>query len=205
MTTYKLTYFDMDGGRAEPVRIAFHAAGIEFEDHRIAFPEFAETRGSMRFNSVPVLEIDGKVVTQTNGMCRYVGKLAGLYPEDDLQALYCDEALGAIEELLHRIVPTFSLEGDELKAAREKLAETWISTFVKGLGEMLERGGDYFADNRFTIADMKVAFVLQWFNSGQLDHIPTDLVEKLAPALNAHIERTMNEPVVKAYYAARSQ
>jgi len=52
---------------------------------------------------------------------------------------------------------------------------------------------------------MKVAFVLQWFNSGQLDHIPTDLVEKLAPALNAHIERTMNEPVVKAYYAARSQ
>ncbi len=205
MTTYKLTYFDMDGGRAEPVRIAFHAAGIEFVDHRIAFPEFAETRGSMRFNSVPVLEIDGKVVTQTNGMCRYVGRMAGLYPEDDLQALYCDEALGAIEELLHRIVPTFSLEGDELKAAREKLAETWISTFVKGLGEMLERGGDYFADNRFTIADMKVAFVLQWFNSGQLDHIPTDLVEKLAPALNAHIERTMNEPVVKAYYAARSQ
>lgn len=205
MTTYKLTYFDMDGGRAEPVRIAFHAAGIEFEDHRIAFPEFAEMRGSTRFNSVPVLEIDGKVVTQTNGMCRYVGRMAGLYPADDLQALYCDEALGAIEELLLRLVPTFSLEGDELKAARESLVDTWISTFVKGLGELLERGGDYFADNRFTVADMKVAFVIQWFNSGQLDHIPADLVERLAPALNAHAERTMNDPVVKAYYAARSQ
>ncbi len=205
MTTYKLTYFDMDGGRAEPVRIAFHAAGIEFEDHRIAFPEFAEMRGSTRFNSVPVLEIDGNVVTQTNGMCRYIGRMAGLYPTDDLQALYCDEALGAIEELLLRLVPTFSLEGDELKAAREKLADTWISTFVKGLGELLERGGDYFADNKFTVADMKVAFVIQWFSSGQLDHIPTDLVERLAPALNAHADRTMNDPVVKAYYAARSQ
>ena len=106
MTAYNLTYFDIDGGRAEPVRIAFHAAGIEFEDQRISFPEFAEMRGGTRFNSLPVLEIDGTVVTQTNGMCRYVGRMAGLYPHDDIQALYCDEALGAIEELLHRLVPT---------------------------------------------------------------------------------------------------
>jgi len=205
MTAYKLTYFDIDGGRAEPVRIAFHAAGIEFEDVRTSFPEFAEMRGSTRFNSLPVLEIDGTVATQTNGMCRYVGKMAGLYPQDDIQALYCDEALGAIEELLHRLVPTFSLEGDELKAAREELVAGWISTFVKGLAEILERGGDYFADNKLTVADLKVAYLIQWFNSGQLDHVPTDLIERLAPALNAHVERTMSDPVVTSYYAARSQ
>ena len=205
MTAYKLTYFDIDGGRAEPVRIAFHTAGIEFEDERIAFPEFMEMRGSTRFNSLPVLKIDDTVVTQTNGMCRYVGRMAGLYPDDDLQALYCDEALGAIEELLHRLVPTFGLEGEELKAAREKLVDGWITTFVKGLGEVLERGGDYFADNKLTVADLKVAFVVQWLNSGQLDHIPTDLVERLAPALNAHAERTMSDPVVTSYYEARSQ
>jgi glutathione S-transferase len=205
MTAYKLTYFDIDGGRAEPVRIAFHAAGIEFEDKRIAFPEFMEMRDSTRFNSVPVLEVDGAVVTQTNGMCRYVGKMAGLYPEDALQALYCDEALGAIEDLLHRIVPTFGLEGDELKAAREKLVNGWMTTFVKGLGEILKRGGDYFADNRLTVADLKVAYLTKWLNAGQLDHVPTDLVERLAPALNAHADRVMNDPIVKAYYAARSQ
>ena len=205
MTNYRITYFDIDGGRAEPVRIALHAAGIDFEDNRIAFPEFAEMRGSTRFNSVPVLEIDGKAVTQTNGMCRYIGKMADLYPEDAIQALYCDEALGAVEELLHRIVPTFSLEGDALKTAREELVDGWISTFVRGLNEMLERGGEYFADNRFTIADLKVAYLTQWLNSGQLDHVPVDLVARLAPALNAHVDRTMNDPVVKAYYAARSQ
>lgn len=205
MTKYKITYFDIDGGRAEPVRIAFHAAGIEFEDNRIAFPEFAEMRGRTRFNSVPVLEIDGAAVTQTNGMCRYVGSLGGLYPKDALQALYCDEALGAVEELLHRLVPTFSLEDDELKVAREALVDGWISTFVRGFGELLERGGEYFADGKLTVADLKVAYVTQWLNSGQLDHVPMDLVERLAPALNAHAERTMNDPVVKAYYAARSQ
>ena len=87
MAKYKLTYFDIDGGRAEPIRIAFHAAGIEFEDHRISFDEFSEMRSGARFTCVPVLENDGDQITQSNAISRYVGKMAGLYPADDLQAL----------------------------------------------------------------------------------------------------------------------
>ncbi len=205
MTSYKLTYFDIDGGRAEPIRITFHAAGVEFEDHRISFPEFMEARESMRFHCTPTLEIDGVVVTQSNAMCRYIGKMAGLYPEDDLQALYCDEALGAIEDLLHQMVGTFFLEGDELKAAREKLVDGWLTIFLKGLDEMLERSGDYFADNRLTVADIKVLVTTKWLSSGELDHIPTDIVDRVAPRLAAHQKRVAEDPVVTAYYAARSQ
>ena len=204
MAQYKLTYFGM-GGRAEPVRIAFHAAGVDFEDVRISFPDFMATRDSLRFRCVPTLEIDGRVVTQSNAMCRYVGKMAGLYPEDDTQALYCDEVLGAMEDLLHSLTPTFGLEGDELKVARENLVDGRLTTFIKGLGELIERGGDYFADNRLTVADLKVAGLIQWLNSGHLDHVPTDLVERLAPALNEHAKRVFDQPVVKAYYAAQSQ
>lgn len=204
MAHYKLTYFDT-GGRAEPVRIAFHSADIDFEDVRISFPDFMAMRDSLRFNCLPILEIDGEVVTQSNAMCRYVGKMAGLYPEDNLQALYCDEAMGAIEDLLHTLTPTFGLEGDELKAAREKLVDGWMTTFVRGLGELIERGGDYFADNRITVADLKVAGLIQWLNSGQLEHVPADLVERLAPALNEHAERVFSDPAVKVYYAAQSR
>jgi glutathione S-transferase len=195
----------MDGGRAEPIRIAFHAGGIEFEDIRVSFPEFMEARTDYRFTCLPVLRVDDVVVTQSNAMCRYVGKLAGLYPEDDLQAFYCDEAMGAIEDLLHKMVPTFGLEGDELKAAREKLADGWITVILKGLDELLERGGDYLADNRLTVADLKVAGITQWLMSGQLDHVPTDIVERLSPRLVAHAQRVLQDPIVTAYYAARSQ
>lgn len=205
MSQYKLTYFDMDGGRAEPIRIAFHAAGVEFEDDRITFEQFGGVRQSLRFNCVPTLEIDGAVVTQSNAMCRYVGKMAGLYPADELQALYCDEAMGAIEDLLHHMVHSFGLEGDELKAAREKLADGWLAVFLKGLNEILERGGDYFADNRLTVADLKVSGITGWLMSGQLDHIPTDIVARCAPLLVEHQERVTNDPVVKAYYEARTQ
>jgi len=205
MSEFKLTYFDFDGGRGEPIRIAFNAAGIDFEDHRIPFAEFMKTRSNMRFTCAPVLEVDGVAVTQSNSMLRYVGKLANLYPEDDLQALYCDEAMDAVEDLLHQIVQTFGLEGDELKAAREKLAAGWISVYVKGLAELLQRGGgEYFADNRLTVADLKVYVQIRWFRAGTLDHVPTDLVDKLAPDLVRHEERVGNDPIVTAYYAGRA-
>ena len=205
MPHYKLTYFDIDGGRGEPIRIAFNAAGIDFDDHRISFDEFMKTRGDMRFECAPVLEIDGVAVTQSNAMLRYVGKMAGLYPNDDLQALYCDEAMGAIEDLLHQVVATFGMQGDELKSAREKLTDGWLTIFVKGLAQLLARGGgEYFADNRLTVADLKVFMQVRLLRSGTLDHVPTDLVDRLAPSLVAHEMRIANDPVVAAYYERRT-
>ena len=204
MAHYKLTYFDVDGGRGEPIRIALHKAGIEFEDHRISFDEFLETRGGLRFGAVPVLEMDGEVVTQSDAIARYIGKRAGLYPEDDRQALYCDEALGAAEDALHAVTPTFGLEGEALKTARKALVDGKLTTYIRGLGELLARGGDYFADGRLTIADLKVVTLTYWFSSGMLDHVPTDLVARVAPALVEHAERVASDPVVKAWYASRS-
>lgn len=205
MAQYKLTYFDFDGGRGEPVRIAFHAANLDFEDHRISFDEFMQTRSAMPFRCAPVLAIDDVLVTQSNAMLRYVGKMAGMYPQDPLQALYCDETMGVIEDLLHHVVHTFGLEGDELKAAREKLVDGWISTIVKGLEELLQRGGGrYFADDRLTVADLKVFVQIKSLRSGTLDHVPADLVDQIAPALVEHQERVAEDPAVQAYYASRA-
>lgn len=205
MSQYKLTYFDFDGGRGEPIRIAFHAAGIGFEDHRISFDEFMKTRSAMPFSCAPVLEIDDTRVTQSNAMLRHVGKMASLYPNDDLQALYCDEAMDAVEDLLHQVVHTFGLQGDELKQARVKLVDGWITTYVKGFADLLARGGGkYFADGRLTVADLKIYMQIRSLRNGTLDHVPTDLVDKLAPSLVKHQERVGNDPVVAGYYAARA-
>ncbi len=202
MTTYKLTYFDMDGGRAEPIRIALHSGGIAFEDDRLSFPAFREMRKSTPFNSVPVMEIDGVRATQSNSLARYVGKLVGLYPEDPIQALYCDEAMDACEDLSHYIVQTFGLEGEALRQAREKLVDGWLSSYVRGLDGLLARGGgEYFADGRLTVADLKVFVQSRSLAKGTLDHVPADLVEKLAPALAQHRDRIAADPKVVAYYA----
>lgn len=205
MSNYRLTYFDFDGGRGGPLRIALHAAGWHFEDIRWSFPEFAEKRESARFHSVPVLEIDGHKFTQSNALCRYIGKTCDLYPEDPMQALYCDEVLEAMEDLTHYVVQTFGLEGDELKTARESFMNTRLTVFLQGLDELLTRGGgEYFANKRLTIADLKVAATLSSMRSGNLEHIPADFVEKLTPALAKHQDRVENDPIVLAYHASKA-
>jgi glutathione S-transferase len=204
MPSFKLTYFDFDGGRGEPIRIALHAAGIEFEDERLSFEEFGKMRHSLRFSSLPILTIDGKAVTQSNAISRYIGKMAGMYPEDDLQALYCDEVIDALEDVNHYIVPTLFLQGHELQAAREKLVAGWLSIYLKGLGQLLTRGGDtYFADDRLTVADLKMLVQVRALRSGRLEHVPTDLVDELEPKLCEHQARIEKEPQVVAYYASR--
>jgi glutathione S-transferase len=204
MAKYKLTYFDFDGGRGEPIRIALHAAGIAFEDNRLSYAQFSEMRKGTRFNSLPVFEIDGAAVTQSNAICRYVGKLAGLYPADNLQALYCDEVLDAQEDLSQRIGPTFGLKGEELRQAREKLVQGWMAIYLRGLEQLLVRGGGkYFANDGLTVADLKTFVQTRWLRSGTLDHVPADLVQNLAPGLAEHQERVAKDPRVLAYYASR--
>lgn len=204
MTNYKLTYFDVDGGRAESIRICFHAAGIEFEDIRISFEDFGKLRESFPFNCVPVLEIDGQVVSQSNALSRYVGKKAGLYPEDEMQALYCDEVLGAAEDLTNHVGRTIGLEGEAQKQAREQLIAGWLTVFLKGLEGLLQRGGgEYFADGRLTVADLKVFSLTGWLCSGMLEHLPAGLINELAPGLVKHMKRVHGHPIVQAWYEAR--
>jgi len=204
MTRFKLTYFDIDGGRGESIRLALFIGGLEFEDVRLTGPEFREARESFRFRALPVLEIDGQTITQSTALVRYVGKLAGLYPTDDMQALYCDEAMDAVEDLSHAIGRTYGLQGDALKKARTELVEDRLTTYVKGLDGLLARGGgEFFADGRMTVADLKVFVATRSLAKGVLDHVPTDVVEKLAPALAEHRDRIAADPRVSAYYKAR--
>lgn len=203
MSNYKLTYFDFDGGRGEPVRIALHAAGIKFEDIRWSFPEFGENRQKLRFCAVPSLEIDGQSFTQSNAMSRYVGKLCSLYPEDPMQALYCDEVLEALEDLNHYVVQTFGLKGEELKNARLQLMEGRLTVFINGLCELLKRGGGrYFAANQLTVADLKMFGQLKQLISGNLDHIPADFIQGLAPELVEYFKQIEQEAIIVAYYAS---
>jgi glutathione S-transferase len=206
MPELKLTYFDFDGGRAEPIRIALSSGNIPFEDIRFPVSEWPEYRDRAPLRQVPVMEIDGELITQTNSILRYAGKMSGLYPEDPLEALHCDEAMTMVEDMYHKTGSTMFMEDEEEKRlAREALASGPISLCLSRFETMLEqRGGVYFAGNRFSVADLKVFLWVQNLKSGTLDYIDTDIVDRVAPKLTQHFERISAEPVVVGYYENRA-
>ena len=162
-------------------------------------------RKTTPLGQVPTLAVDGVQVTQCVAIIRYAGKLAGLYPTDPFQALLCDEVMYVVEEASAKLGPSFSMTGDAQKAARLALVNGSMPVYLRWLQKQLEaHGGHYFADNRLTVADLKVFIDVRGLNSGRLDHVPTVLVENVAPALNAHMQRMANEPAIAAYYAKAS-
>jgi glutathione S-transferase len=205
MAKLKLTYFDFDGGRGEPARLALHIGGISFEDQRIPGRDWLAFREKTPFLAMPTLEVDGKIVSQSNSINRYVGKLTGLYPKDDWQALLCDEVMDAAEDISARIAQTIDLPADAKKKAREELSAGHITRYLEQFQARLSAaGGEYFADGRLTVADLKVFMLIRWLRSGALDHIPKDLVDRAAPMLVEHLERMTNHPKIVEYYKRRT-
>ncbi len=205
MPKLKLSYFDFHGGRGEVARLAMHIGGVPFEDDRIKGPDWPARKASTPWGGLPVLLVDGVEVAQSNTINRYVGKLANLYPSDPLEAALCDEAMDAVEDISGKIGETMRLTDDaEKKRVRLELADGPIPRYLTSFANRLEaRGNGWFADGRLTVADLKVFQLVRWLKSGVLDHIPADLVDRVAPAVLAHFERVKSQPAVKAYYEAR--
>jgi glutathione S-transferase len=202
MAKLKLSYFDFHGGRGEPARLALSMGGIPFEDDRVAFADWERRKEKTPFGGLPVLEVDGQTVAQSNAINRYVGKLTNLYPSDPWQAALCDEAMGAVEDIVSRLVATMFLPEEEKKTQRKALVDGPIPFYLIQLQQRLEtHGGRYFAADCLTVADLKVFTFIRQLKSGFLDHVPTDLPDRIAPKLVGHYDRVRNEPRIRDYYA----
>nr|UZD11052.1 glutathione s-transferase 2 [Macrocystis pyrifera] len=200
-----LTYFEF-AGPAEPVRWALAMTGQPWEDKRISFAEFPALKPGLPNGQVPILEVGGKVLPQSGAQLRYVGKLAGLYPEDALEAAFADAAVDAVGDSHMKLVPTIQ-EKDKAKQAemREKLATDFLPTWLGNLEKALAAaGGSYFAGGKLSIGDIAVVARLVWLKDGSLDGIPATIVDEY-PLLSALVERVKAEPKIVAYHEKRSE
>ena len=203
MPALKLTYFDSPG-RAEPIRLALRMGGVPFEDHRLAFADFMRARaeGVLPLGQVPLLTVDGEVVTQTGAMLRYAAALgdAGLVPADPLAALRVDSALDTMNDTLSSALMPSLFERDPAKKLemRRVFAEGPMKQVFGYLEAMVARaGGPFIAGAALSIADLVIALQIAQIRAGGLDGITA---EHLAPypGLLALADATLADPRVVA-------
>jgi glutathione S-transferase len=180
MTTSRprLTYFDLAASRGEECRIALHLAGVDFEDHRLKRDEWLALKPTTPFGSLPVLEMPGHPpLAQSNAILVLIGRLHGLHPSDPHEAARHEAVLSYMEEMRGNVTPTLRITDEaEKKAAREKLASTYLPTWA-GFLERQIGDGPFFAGAKLHVVDVKIYIGIRWFTSGALDHVPTTVFD----------------------------
>ncbi|XP_049818818.1 glutathione S-transferase isoform X2 [Aethina tumida] len=136
---YKLMYFNARG-RAEHIRFIFAYAGIDYDDERIPRERWPEVKKRTPFGMLPVLEIDGKPMAQSNAVARYLAKQYGLAGKDEWESLQCDVLVDTLGDL-KQVLAQYRMEQDVIKKEEKKarlMRETipfYLSKFEKHLSE----------------------------------------------------------------------
>lgn len=73
-------------GAAEKVRLTCAMSGIPFNDVRVSFDQWPKLKPSTKFGQLPMMDVDGSSVAQSNAMLTYVGKLGGMCARSPAQA-----------------------------------------------------------------------------------------------------------------------
>ena len=201
----QLYYFDFAFWRAEAVRLGLFIGGVPFEDIRDQKASDLKEAGKLTFGGLPVLEVDGKMLSQTQAMAVYAGKLAGIHPDDPWSAAKVDECLNGCTDVTTTLGATFRLAEDEKISARRALIEEGgrLALHLGGLEKLcVENGSCGFAvGDSLTVADLAIWRLAGWLASGALDGIPTTYVGTF-PAITKLVESVDAHPKVDEWKAA---
>jgi len=203
MTKPKLTYFNPPASRGEECRLAFHIAGVDFEDNRIPGPDWAALKPTTPFGSLPTLELPGKpTLAQSNAILVFIGRNHDLHPRDLFEAARHEAMMAHVEDLRAHVMPKLGIsDPDEKMKARQALAEgylpSWAGFVEKQLGD-----GPFFAGDKLHVVDIKLYIAVRWFASGGVDHVPNTVFAAF-PKLTRVFESVRDDARIKAWYAAK--
>ncbi|XP_023368891.1 glutathione S-transferase A3 isoform X2 [Otolemur garnettii] len=218
----KLHYFN-GRGRMESIRWLLAAAGVEFEEIYIKSAEDLDklrNDGSLMFQQVPMVEIDGMKLVQTRAILNYIASKHNLYGKDIKErALYCRKP--SLTEKRRRS-PSFTVLIDmyvegmadwnemfimlfvhpreeqdaQLALLKQKTTDRYLPAFEKVLKS---HGQDYLVGNRLSRADIQLVELIY-----NLEEFDPSLTANF-PLLKALKTRISNLPTVKKFLQPGSQ
>uniref|UniRef100_A0A1B6LLB9 glutathione transferase n=1 Tax=Graphocephala atropunctata TaxID=36148 RepID=A0A1B6LLB9_9HEMI len=203
---YKLTYFDFKAV-AEPIRYLLSYLDEEFQDIRIKLDDWegSTTKSkatSIAYGKLPLLEVDGKVLTQSVAICRFLAKKAKLMGADDWENVQIDIIADTIVDLrLHTPKIYFEPDEDLKKTKMETYINETIPFYFEKFDALVKENGGYLASKKLSWVDIFFAAMSE-FLAG-FCKVPD--VTANFPNLHALAEKVFNLPQIKKWRASRPQ
>ncbi|XP_070274525.1 glutathione S-transferase A1-like isoform X1 [Myotis yumanensis] len=198
----KLHYFNARG-RMESIRWLLAAAGVEFEEQFLKSPEDLEklrNDGSLMFQQVPMVEIDGMKLSQTRAILNYIAAKHNLYGTDIKERALIDmysEGIADLNEMTMRF-PLYP--PDQKDANMTKIRERTTNRYFPAFEKVLKSHGQhYLVGNRLSRADIHLVELIYY-----VEEIDPSLLANF-PLLKALKTRISNLPPVKKFLQPGSQ
>ena len=160
-------------GRGEQIRLALAEAAVEWTQPSFtmgdakgmaAFFEDCRELGGNLTTNVPMLKVDGLFITQSSAVLRYVARKYGLYPNDTgskagLASAYAiDSLIDAAEDIRSANYSAMKMSNPSPETKQNyktKVLPKHLKNFERLLGS-----AEYFAEGRFSVADLTIYDVL---------------------------------------------
>nr|XP_010990673.1 glutathione S-transferase A2 [Camelus dromedarius] len=197
-----LHYFD-GRGRMECIRWLLAAAGVEFDEKFIETSEDLDklrNDGSLMFQQVPMVEIDGMKLVQTRAILNYIASKYNLYGRDIKERALIDmyaEGVFDLGEMIMLLPLCPPGEKDaKIMEVKEKIKSCYLPAFEKVLKS---HGQEYLVGNRLSRADVHLVELLYY-----VEEVDPSLLASF-PLLKALKSRVSNLPTVKKFLQPGSQ
>ncbi|XP_001108174.3 glutathione S-transferase A5 isoform X1 [Macaca mulatta] len=192
----KLHYLNTRG-RMEPIRWLLAAAGVEFEEKFLESAEDLDklrNDGSLLFQQVPMVEIDGMKLVQTRAILNYIASKYNLYGKDIKERALIDMYTEGIVDLTEMVLLLITCQPEERDAktalVKEKIQNRYFPAFEKVLKS---HGQDYLVGNKLSRADIHLVELLYY-----VEELDSSLISSF-PLLKALKTRISNLPTVKKF------
>jgi len=213
----KIHYFN-GTGRANQIRMALVAGGVEFEDvHPKGIPvtpeeraKWAELTNNNTTFSVPIMTIDEgtdnqKVYIQSSAVLRKAGRLGDLKmtlendSNGDQEAYLTDRAIADAEDLRSQAYKGYVMFGASQEAA-DKYAKKILPKHIDNLErQLVNAGGDYWGgSSTLSLADAAMYDAIVFFGVRLIDGAE-GIENPCGPALKSWIARVESNERIKAY------
>ncbi|KAE9554735.1 hypothetical protein FO519_002063 [Halicephalobus sp. NKZ332] len=204
MVHYKLYYFNVRG-RGEAIRQVFALAKVPFDDHRLELETWGSFKEETPFGQVPVLEVDGVKIANTNAILRYLGREFNLAGSNNLENAKID-SLGdlLIDAQLKEGIREFGpiclgftkADKDEFFKLKIRPALTQVASSYEKF--LVENGGAPLAIDKVTWVDILAAeFFSKFIEYGEKDAL------EAYPHIMELIDRIHNLPEIKQHISKR--
>ncbi|XP_048203582.1 glutathione S-transferase A2-like isoform X10 [Perognathus longimembris pacificus] len=198
----KLYYF-CGRGRMESIRWLLAAAGVEFEEKFIASPEDLDklrNEGSLMFQQVPMVEMDGMKLVQTRAILNYIATKYNLYGKDAKERALIDMYTEGVADLGEMIMTLILTPPDQREAKIALIKDRAKNRYLVAFEKVLKsHGQDYLVGNRLSRADIHVVELLYY-----VEELDPSLLTGF-PLLQALKTRISNLPNVKKFLQPGSQ